>query len=72
LKNSAVGEYLKFINTAGKEDLKKLKGIGDKRAAYIVELREESPFKTLDDLQSIGLSAKQVNGLLKKEIGEIF
>jgi kinesin family protein 22 len=33
LKNSAVGEYLKFINTAGKEDLKKLKGIGDKRAA---------------------------------------
>ncbi|KAG7551696.1 Kinesin motor domain [Arabidopsis thaliana x Arabidopsis arenosa] len=72
LKNSAVGEYLKFINTAGKEDLKKLKGIGDKRAAYIVELREESPFKTVDDLKSIGLSAKQVKGLLKKEIGEIF
>ncbi|CAE6117433.1 unnamed protein product [Arabidopsis arenosa] len=72
LKNSAVGEYLKFINTAGKEDLKKLKGIGDKRATYIVKLREESPFKTLDDLKSIGLSAKQVKGLLKKEIGEIF
>ncbi|XP_010421198.1 PREDICTED: kinesin-like protein KIN-10C [Camelina sativa] len=72
LKNSAVGDYLKFINTAGKEDLKKLKGIGEKRAAYIVELRDESPFHTLDDLQGIGLSAKQVKGLLKKEIGDIF
>ncbi|EOA20083.1 hypothetical protein CARUB_v10000356mg [Capsella rubella] len=72
LKKSVVGEYLKFINTAGKEDLKKLKGIGDKRAASIVELREESPFSTIDDLKCIGLSAKQVKGLLKKEIGEIF
>ncbi|KAL1226199.1 Kinesin-like protein KIN-10C [Cardamine amara subsp. amara] len=74
LKKSAVGEYLKFLNTAGKEDLKKLKGIGEKRATSIVELREESPepFKTLDDLKDIGLSEKQIKGLLRKEIGEIF
>nr|VDC67860.1 unnamed protein product [Brassica rapa] len=74
LKNSAVGEYLKFLNTADKEDLKKLKGIGEKRATYIVELRQESPepFKKLDDLKDIGLSEKQIKGMLRKEIGEIF
>ncbi|KAF8049069.1 hypothetical protein N665_2301s0002 [Sinapis alba] len=74
LKNSAVGEYLKFLNTADKEDLKKLKGIGEKRATYIVELRQESPepFKELDDLKDIGLSEKQIKGLLRKEIGELF
>ncbi|CAG7860230.1 unnamed protein product [Brassica rapa] len=74
LKNSAVGEYLKFLNTADKEDLKKLKGIGEKRATYIVELRKESPepFKELDDLKDIGLSEKQIKGLLRKEIGDIF
>ncbi|KAJ4877511.1 ATP binding microtubule motor family protein [Raphanus sativus] len=74
LKNSAVGEYLKFLNTADKEDLKKLKGIGEKRATYIVELRQESPepFKQLDDLKDIGLSEKQIKGLLRKEIGELF
>ncbi|CAH8363395.1 unnamed protein product [Eruca vesicaria subsp. sativa] len=74
LKNSAVGEYLKFLNTADKEDLKKLKGIGEKRAAYIVELRQESPepFKQLDDLKDIGLSEKQIKGLLRQEICELF
>ncbi|GKV31158.1 hypothetical protein SLEP1_g39887 [Rubroshorea leprosula] len=74
VKNSLVQEYLRFLNTANKEELKKLKGIGEKRATSILELREESPepFKDLDDLKEIGLSAKQIKGMMKKEMGELF
>ncbi|KAK8537147.1 hypothetical protein V6N13_042093 [Hibiscus sabdariffa] len=74
MKNSLVNKYLKFLNTASKEDLKRLKGIGEKRATYILELREESPepFKSLDDLKEIGMSAKQIKGIVKKEMGELF
>ncbi|GMI99625.1 hypothetical protein like AT5G23910 [Hibiscus trionum] len=74
MKNSLVDEYLRFLNTASKEDLKRLKGIGEKRATYILELREESPepFKDLDDLKEIGMSEKQIKGIMKKEMGGLF
>ncbi|KAG8381310.1 hypothetical protein BUALT_Bualt06G0109100 [Buddleja alternifolia] len=74
LKNSLVQEYLNFLNSANKEELKSLKGIGEKRATYILELREESPepFKDLDDLQEIGLSTKQIKGMMKQVAGELF
>ncbi|KAJ6410858.1 hypothetical protein OIU84_007587 [Salix udensis] len=62
IKNALAQDYLRLLNTADKEVLKKLKGIGEKRATLILELREDSPelFKNLDDLKVIGLSAKQV------------
>ncbi|GFZ15358.1 ATP binding microtubule motor family protein [Actinidia rufa] len=73
-KHSLVQDYLKFLNSASKEELKGLRGIGEKRASYILERREESPepFKDLDDLKDIGLSAKQIKGMMKKVAGDLF
>ncbi|RLM98128.1 kinesin-like protein KIF22 isoform X1 [Panicum miliaceum] len=74
LKEALVQQYLDFLNVANKEELQQLKGIGVRRAEYILELREESltPFKTLADLENIGLSSKQIQDILRKTASGIF
>ncbi|KAI0510009.1 hypothetical protein KFK09_010609 [Dendrobium nobile] len=73
LKRSLVDECLDFLNSASKEELKQLKGIGEKRATYILELREETPepFKKIDDLKGLGLSSKQIKGMMSKILADI-
>jgi DNA uptake protein ComE-like DNA-binding protein len=55
------------VNTRSlcRDELLKLKGIGPKRAAEIMRLRENSPepLKHFDDLQKIGLSERQAHAI---------
>ncbi|KAL9240465.1 hypothetical protein vseg_014680 [Gypsophila vaccaria] len=74
IKDSLIHESMKYINSANKEELKKLKWIGEKRAVCILQMRDESPepFKELDDLKEIGLSEKQIKGLMLNVAGNLF
>ncbi|KAK3220685.1 hypothetical protein Dsin_014655 [Dipteronia sinensis] len=74
VKKSYVQNYLQLLNTGSKEQLKSLKGIGEKRASSILKLRDESPepFKELDDLKALNLSSKQITKMMKMGVGDIF
>ncbi|CAM0912287.1 unnamed protein product [Alopecurus aequalis] len=67
IKKALVRECLTFLNSASKEELKSLKGIGEQRANSIIELRENSPelFKEMDDLRDIiGMNQTEIKKMM--------
>ncbi|KAI4331710.1 hypothetical protein MLD38_029868 [Melastoma candidum] len=70
LKNHLTKQYLELLNAASREELLVLKGIGPKRADYILQLRQAGPICSLDDLEKIGLSSRQVHNLFNWAVRE--
>lgn len=64
-KDTSASEKLMInINTAGIEELVKLKGVGEKTAEKIIEYREQTPFETIEDIMN-------VNGIGEKKFEDI-
>ncbi len=52
------------INTASKEELKTLKGIGDSKAEAILEYRKDQNFTSIEDIKKVsGIGEKTFEGI---------
>ena len=62
------GMSLSQLNSASKEDLMKINGIGEAKAAAIIKERKKGKFKSFEDLQRVKGVGPQVASNLKNDV----
>ncbi len=68
LMASAITVFALDINTASKEELVKVKGIGEKKAERIIAYREEhGEFKSVDELKNVKGIGNKIVEIIKSE-----
>ena len=59
---------LSQLNSASKEDLMKINGIGEAKATAIIKARAKSKFKSFDDLQKVKGIGPAITSNLKNDV----
>ncbi len=68
LMASAITVFALDINTASKDELVKVKGIGEKKAERIIAYREEhGEFKSVDELKNVKGIGNKIVEIIKSE-----
>ena len=62
------GMSLSQLNSASKEDLMKINGIGEAKAAAIIKERKKGKFKSFEDLQRVKGVGPQVTSNIKNDV----
>ena len=56
------------LNSATEAQLETVKGIGPKKAQYIIDYRKKTPFKSVDDLSKVKGFGKKTVDKMRKEL----
>jgi competence protein ComEA len=68
LASSSFGMSLSKLNSASKEELMQISGIGEKKAAAIIKERRKGKFKSFEDLQRVDGIGEQIASNVKHDV----